>query len=130
DALVGGLTRERGDHVVGLEAVDAYVAVAERVDQRVERGPLLAQQVGARAALGLVFGVDLLAAGPAGIPDDERRRRAVLGQKLHEHRREAEDRVRGLALGRSERVRQREESAVYERVAVDQEQLRRHLWIV
>ena len=52
---------QRGDHVVGLVALDAHVAVAERLDQRFHRRPLLLEQVRARAALGLVLGEHLRA---------------------------------------------------------------------
>ena len=45
---------DRGDHVVGLEALDAHVAVAEGLDERLEVRPLLLEQVGPRRALGLV----------------------------------------------------------------------------
>jgi hypothetical protein len=120
-ALVFRLRRQRGDHVVGFVALDTHVAVAEGLHQRVERRPLLAQQVGARAALGLVLGIDLLAAGPAGVPDHQGRHRSVLGQQLHEHRGEAEDRIRRLTLRGRDRVGQRKESPVDERVPVDQE---------
>ncbi len=62
DPLGARLPGERGDHVVGLEAFDLDVGVAEGLDQRHQVRPLLAQQVGARFALGLVEVVGLLAA--------------------------------------------------------------------
>ena len=46
DAALLGLLGQRGDHVVGLEAVDLVVAVAERLDQRLQLRPLLLEQVG------------------------------------------------------------------------------------
>ena len=53
---------ERGDHVVGLVALDGHVAVAERLDERRQMRPLELEQVGAAGALRLVVGRDLLAA--------------------------------------------------------------------
>ena len=50
---------QRADHVVGLLARDAHVAVAEGVDDRLEERLLLAQQRRRRAAAGLVLGVEL-----------------------------------------------------------------------
>ena len=114
---------ERGDHVVGLEALDRDVAVAERLDQRAQVRPLQLEQVGAGGALRLVVGGDLLAAGHARVPDHDGRHLAVVGEDLHEHRREAEDRVRGPPVRGRDRLGQREERAVGERVPVDQEQL-------
>ena len=84
---------------------------------------LLAQQVGSRAALRLVLLVDLLAPGAARVPDHHGRLRAVLGEDLHQHRGEAEDRVGREPLGRGDRFGQREERPVGERVPVDQEEL-------
>ena len=63
DARLLGLLGEARDHVVGLVALDPHVLVAERLDQRLEVRPLLAQQVGPRLALGLV-GLVLPARGP------------------------------------------------------------------
>ena len=118
-----GLLGDRRDHVVGLVAVDLQVAVAERLDQRLEVRPLLLEQVGPGRPLRLVLGVELLAAGVAGVPDDDRRLRAVVGEDLDQHRGEPEDRV-GRHAGRGrDRLRQREERAVGKAVAVDQEEL-------
>ena len=90
---------QRGDHVVGLEALDADVGVAEGLHQRFHRRPLLLEQIRARAALGLVLGEDLGASRAAGVPHDHGRAHAVVGDDLHEHRGEAEDRVGRLARG-------------------------------
>ena len=114
---------DRGDHVVGLVAVDPQVAVAERLDQRLEVRPLLLEQVRAGGALRLVVGVELLAAGVARVPDDDGRLRPVVGEDLHEHRREPEDRVRRHPGRGRDRLGQREERPVGEAVAVDQEEL-------
>ena len=127
DAAAARLLDERGDHVVGLEALDGDVPVAERLDQRAQVRPLELEQVGPGGALGLVVGRDLLAARHPGVPDHDGRHLAVVGEDLHEHRREAEDRVGGPAVGGRDRLREGEERAVGERVAVDQEQLARRV---
>jgi hypothetical protein len=119
---VQGPLGERGDHVVGLVPVDLDVGVPERLDQRFHRRPLLLEQVRARPPLGLVLGVHLSAAGAAGVPRHDRRLHAVVGDDLHEHRREAEDRVRRDARRGRDRLGQCEEGSVDEARAVDQEQ--------
>jgi hypothetical protein len=123
DPLLVRLARERGDHVVRLVALDAHVRVAESVHERVEVRPLLLEQVGPLAPPGLVLLVGLEPSGHARVPGHQRRLRPVLGEQLHEHRREAEDRVGGESPGRRDRLREREEGAVHEAVPVDQEQL-------
>jgi hypothetical protein len=97
DALLLGLLGKARDHVVGLVAFDAHVAVAERLDKRLEVRPLLLKQVRPGLALRLVRLVRDLAAGHPGVPDDDRRLRPVLGEDLHEHAGEAEDRVGRLS---------------------------------
>ena len=123
DPALLGLLGQRRDHVVGLVALDGDVAVAERLHERAQVRPLELEQVGPRRALGLVVGRDLLAAGHPSVPHDDRRHGAVVGEDLHEHRREPEDRVRRPPVGRRDRFREREEGAIRERVAVDEEQL-------
>ncbi len=125
DAVGLGPLGERGDHVVGLEALDAIVGVAERVDQRLHVRVLLAQQIRARRPVALVLAVDLAPAAGAPVPYDHRRLDAVVGDQLHEHRRKAEDRVGGEARRSGDRLGQREERPVHQRVAVDQEELAR-----
>ena len=49
--------------------------------------------------------------------------RPVVGEQLEEHVREAEERVRRLAVGRLQLLGEREERAVREVVAVDEEEL-------
>src|SRR5205823_13619989 len=73
---------DRGDHIVRLVALDPEVLVAERLDQRLQRRPLLLEQVRPRRALRLVFGVDLLAPGVAGVPYHHGRLRAVVSEDL------------------------------------------------
>ena len=123
DAALPGLLDQRGDHVVGLEALDADVAVAEGLDERPQVRPLELEQVGAGGALGLVVRGELLAAAHPGVPDHHGRHLAVVREDLHEHRREAEDRVGRAPVGGRDRLREREERPVGERVPVDQEQL-------
>ena len=135
DPALLGLLGERRDHVVGLEALDGDVAVAEGLHERAQVRPLELEQVGPRRALGLVVGRDLLAAGHARVPHHDRRHGAVVGEDLHEHRREAEDRVGRAPVGGRDRLGQREEGPVGQGVAVDQEELARlvavgrHLWL-
>ena len=117
---------DRGDHVIGLEPGNAEVPVAERVDQRLQVGPLLLEQVGAGGALGLVVRVHGLTPRVPGVPHDDGRLGAVVGEDLHQHRGEAEDRV-GRHPGRGgDRLGQREEGPVGQAVAVDQEELVGH----
>ena len=118
---------DRRDHVVGLVALDRKVLIAERGHQRLERRPLLLEQVGAGAALGLVLGIDLLAPGIALVPHHHGRLGAVVGEDLDQHRGEPEDRIGRHPGGGRDRLGQREERAVGEAVAVDQEELVGHL---
>ena len=113
---------ERRDHVVGLVALDPHVGVPEGLHERFHRRPLLLEQVRAGAALGLVLGEQLRATRAARIPGNHGRRDPVLGDDLHEHRGEPEDRVGRLPRGGRDRLRQRVERAVDEARAVDQEQ--------
>ena len=111
---------QRRDHVVCFEAVDVNVVPAERLDDRREVRPLFAQKIGLRWAVRLVARVKFLATRRAAIPTDDRWIVAVFGVELHEHRGEAEDCIARLTLGGRDRVREREERAVGEAVAVDQ----------
>ncbi len=84
---------------------------------------LLTQEVGHRTAVGLVLGVDFLPLRGPRVPRDGDAARLVVGQELEEHVREAEERVRRLAVRRLQLLGQREERAVREVVAVDEEEL-------
>ena len=123
-ARLVGLRRERRDHVVRLPALELEVPVPEGLDDRTEVRELLAEEVRHRAAVGLVLGVDLLAVDGSRVPRDRDAARLVVGEELEEHVREAEERVRRLAVGRLQLLGQREEGAVREVVAVDEEELR------
>src|SRR5581483_702373 len=119
--------RERRDHVVGLPALELEVPVAEGLDDRPEVGELLAEQVGHRPAPLLVDHLGRLrdrgAVHRPGVPRDGDAPRAVVGEQLEEHVREAEERVRRAAVARGELLREGEEGAVGEVVAVDEEEL-------
>ena len=121
-----GLLRARGegrDHVVGLPPLELEVPVAERLHDRPEVRELLAQEVGHRPPVALV-GVELLVpVDRARVPRDRDALRPVVGEELEEHVGESEQRVRREALGRRQLLGQREEGAVGEVVAVDEEQL-------
>ena len=122
--LVAGLLRHPGegaDDVVGLLALDLQVAVAERLDHRLEPGLLLAQEVGHRLPVRLVVGGDLEPAGRLGVPRHEHRARPVVHEHPHEHVGQAEQRVRGKAFDGLELLGQRVERPVREPVPVDQE---------
>ena len=118
-----GLGCEGGDDVVGFPALELEVAVAEGLDDRAEVGELLAQQVGHRLALGLVVLRDRSAVDCARVPRDRDALRLVVREQLEEHVREAEQCVRGEAVARRQLLGEREEGAVREVVAVDEEQL-------
>ena len=123
DPLLARLAGQRGDHVVGLVALDLDVGVAEGLDQRHQVRPLLAQQVGARFALGLVEVVGDLAARHPRVPGDDDPGRVVLVDDFDQHRGEPVDRVGRPPVAGPDRLRQGEEGPVGERVAVDQEEL-------
>ena len=123
DARLVRLRRERRDDVVGLPALELEVLVPERLDDRPEVRELLAQEVRHRPPLGLVLGVDLLAVHRPRVPGDRDAARPVVREQLEEHVREAEQRVRRLAVGRLQLLGEREERAVREVVAVDEEEL-------
>jgi hypothetical protein len=114
---------ERRDHVVRLPALELEVPVPERLDDGAEVRELLAQEVRHRAPIGLVLGRDLGAVHGPRVPRHCDPARRVVGQELEEHVREAEERVRELTVGRLELLGQREEGAVGEVVAVDEEEL-------
>ncbi len=123
DPLLARAAGQRGDHVVGLVALDLDVGVAEGLDQRHQVRPLLAQQVGARFALRLVEIVGDLAPGHPRIPGDNHPRRTVLVDDLDQHRGQPVDRVGRPPVAGPDRLRQGKERPVGKRVAVDQEEL-------
>ena len=122
--LVPGILRhagERADDVVGLLALDLQVAVAERLDHRLEPRLLLAQEVGHRLSVGLVVGGDLEPSGRLGVPRHEHRPRPVVHEHPHEHVAQPQEGVRGEALHRLQLLGQGVERPVRKPVPVDQE---------
>jgi hypothetical protein len=124
DPRLVGPGRERRDHVVRLPALELEVPVPERLDDRPEVRELLAQQVGHRPTAFLVRLGDLGAMRRPRVPRDGDPVRLVVGEQLEQHVREAQQGVRRLPVGRLELLRKREERAVREVVAVDEEELR------
>ena len=118
---------ERRDHVVGLPALELQVPVSERLDDRPEVRELLPQQVRHRLAAFLVDDVRRLGCGRpmdrARVPGDGHALRPVVREQLEEHVREPEQRIRRLAVGRDELLGQREEGAIRQVVAVDDEEV-------
>ena len=122
-----GAGGERRDHVVRLPAFELEVAVAERLDDRPEVRELLAQEIRHRPPALLVDDVRCLGdRGPVRrgrVPRDGDALGPVVREQLEEHVREAEESVRREAVARRELLREREEGAVREVVAVDEEEL-------
>jgi hypothetical protein len=123
EVLLARALGEGGDHVVRLVAVHLDVGEAEGLGQRHQVRPLVPEEVRTRLALGLVRLVGVLSAGPAGVPADDDGARVVVDEHLGEHRGETVDGVGGTAVVGGDRLREREERPVGERVAVDQEEL-------
>ena len=123
-----GARRDRGDHVVGLPPLELEVPIAESLHDGPKMRELLAEQIGHRLAALLVDDVHGLRFGSAMdgpcVPGDRNPSRAVVGEKLEEHVPEPEQCVRREAVARRELLRQREERAVGEIVAVDEKQVR------
>ena len=128
DAGLVGARRDRGDDVVGLPPLELEVAVAESLDDRAEVRELLAQEVRHRLAPLLVDDIDGFRGGSTvyrpRIPGDRDATWPVVGEQLEEHVPEPEECIRRQAVTRRELLRQREERAVGEVVAIDEEQLR------
>ena len=124
DVCLVGERREGRDHVVGLPPLELEVLVAERLDDRPEVRELLAQEIRHRPPLGLVLGVDLLAVDGPRVPGHGDTAWPVVREQLEEHVGESEERVRRLPVGRLQLLREREEPAIGEVVAVDEEELR------
>jgi hypothetical protein len=84
---------------------------------------LLAEKIRHRAAAFLVRLRDLRAVRRPRVPGDRDAARAVVGEQLEEHVREAEERVRRLPVGGLQLLGQREVGAVGEIVAVHEEKV-------
>ena len=124
-ALGDGLRGEGGDDVVGLEALDADVPDAQRVEHLAQQRQLPGELGGRGRAAGLVLGV---LGGPEGLAGDVEGHADVGGrlvaQHVDQHRGEAVDGVRVLAGARREVLDgQGEEGAVGQRVSVEEEEL-------
>ena len=115
--------RERRDHVVGLPALELEVPVAEGLDDRPEVRELLARAGRASAAAPPCTRAGARRGARPRVPRDRDATRPVVGEQLEEHVREPEQRVRRLAVARRELLREREERAVGEVVAVHEEEL-------
>ena len=119
--VVAGPGGQRGDDVVGLDPGLLEGGDLEGVDDLADQTHLLAQDVGRRAAVGLV-GLDPLVAERRLRPVEGHRQPVVgvVAQQVDEHRREPEHRVGDLPGGGGHVGRQGEERAVGQRVPVDE----------
>jgi len=124
--LVERPRREGGDDVVGLVAGDREVRDAPGVEHRLDQRQLAGELPRRLVALGLVVGVLLEPEGlPRQVEGDRDVGRLLVPEHVGEHRREAVDRVGVLAGGRREVLhRKREERAVGQRVAVEEQEPR------
>ena len=122
-----GAGRERRDHVVRLPALELEVPVAECLDDRPEVRELLAEQVGHRPPALLVDHLRCLGdrspMDRPGVPRNRDALGAVVREQLEQHVREPEQCTRRLTIGRGQLLRQREERAIGEIVAVDDEEI-------
>ena len=111
----GGAGGERGDHVVGLDALDLQRGDAQRGDHFVDQRDLRHEQAGRFLAAGLVRVVEVVAERAAGRVEDHDDLVGVLvGEHLHQHRREPVDRVGDRAVRGGEVGGERVEGAVRE----------------
>ncbi|MGX1370781.1 hypothetical protein RKD19_006140 [Streptomyces canus] len=126
EALGLGLGGERGDDVVGLEAVDGEARDVHRVEELADQLDLALELVRGLGTVGLVLRELLGAPGLAGHVEGHREvGGGLVAQGVGQHRREAVDRVRRLARRGGEVLRgQREERAIGQRVPVHEHQTR------
>lgn len=124
EALRGGLLRERGDDVVGLEALDREPLDVHRVEQLADQLDLALELVGRLGTVRLVVGELLGAPGLARDVEGHREMRGrLVAQGVREHRREAVDRIGRLSRdGREILHGQGEERPVCHGMPVHQEQ--------
>ena len=123
DVLGLGLGGQRRDDVVGLDAGLVDDRDLQRLDQLAHEPHLLAEDVGARLAVGLVGGHHLVAERRLGaIERDRDQVGLVVALEVDEHRREPEHGVGDLPRRRGHVGREREERPVRERVAIDEHQ--------
>ena len=119
-----GLLGSCGDQVISLETRQFADGDPERVEHLADEPHLLAQRVRRRLPLGLVGRVRLVPEGRLGTV--ERHQHLVGALLLHhidEHRREPEHGVGELPARRRHVLREGEEGAIRQRVAVEQEEL-------
>lgn len=116
--------RERREDVVGLGLVVGQDRDPEHVEDLAHEVHLRPQWRRRLLALGLVLGIALLAERRgAGVERDGDVVGSALAQHPHEHVGEAVDGVGGLSVRCGERLGQREERTVRERVSVEHEEL-------
>ena len=115
---------EGADDVVGLVAGRLQERDVERVEEPLDQRQLAAELVGGLVALRLVLRVLLGAERLAGhVERDRHMGRLLVAEHVGEHRGEPVDRVGVLTRGRREVLdREREECAIDERVAVQQQE--------
>ncbi|MNI57354.1 hypothetical protein D3C73_1124090 [compost metagenome] len=118
--LCHALQGQGADHIVGLHAVDAQDADAQRFNDAAHRLDLAAQFIGHRRAVGLVLVVQVVTEGLAGGIDDERDVGRAFLQRRAQHVDHAEQRAGGLTLCIGQ-GRQRVERAVQVTGPVDQD---------
>ena len=111
-----------GDQVVGFPAGAVDRGDPDRVEHLADEAHLLAEDVGRRCALRLVLGLRLVTERRLGpVECHQHAVGLVVLQHVDQHRREPEHGVGHLTAGGGHVGREREERAVGERVAVDDE---------
>ena len=124
-AALFGLSRQRGDYVVGFLSFDFDDRNTVRIENPAHQRELAAQLVGHHAALRLVFGIERHALGRHSfIECRENVRRFFVGDELVEHHRETVGGIDRHSAARVERG-QREKGPVDQAVGVEQHQRHR-----
>ena len=120
DALARRHPAERADHVVRLVAGDDEDRDIERLDDLADALLLLPQFVRHRRAVRLVGIEQIVAEGAALVEGDGDVGRGEGAQRVQHHRGEAEGRIDEFAGRGRHRLRQRVESAIKERVTINE----------
>ncbi len=119
----GRLGRQRREDVVGLEARRFDYWDLHRVDELANEAHLLAQDIGSLRSGGFVARDHLVAEGGLRpVEGHDQLVRVVFLDEVHEHGREAVDRVGHLPRGRGHRGREGKKSAISKGVPVKQHQ--------